>query len=843
MNFRFIIFAISFIFAIAFSLPSLSGGEGKKISLGLDLQGGLHMLLGVKSEVAVESKIKQLASSIRFYCEDSDILLDDLRFSKNSITFTLFDESEALKVKEEFSKESGLIFHNNGLNYTITLSTALIQSTKEFAITQAVDTIRNRLDQFGLAEPTVARQGRDKILVELPGIKSVEEEKRARELIARPANLQLMAVDEDRSDQVYTLSNAKAYEYGDIILDHADKKRKILVKEIPILDGAMLTNATVGFDQQNQPVINFTLNSKGAKIFGDFTDKSVGKRLAVVLDNKVYSAPVIRERIGGGSGQISGGFSLEEAGNVAIALRSGALLAPVIMEEKRSVGPSLGADSIKASFLALISGFVLVVLFMIYYYGSYGLVSNIALITNLFLIIAIMALFGATLTLPGMAGIVLTVGMAVDANVIINERIKELLNKGVSLQKAIEDGYKNAVRAILDANITTLIVAVILFAYGSGPIKGFALTISIGILASMLTAIIGTHGVYDMLISKLATKGKNSFCILKSWGFRDGIFAKGTIYNFMGKRGQFLAISALLVSISIASLGIKGLHYGIDFEGGSVIQIQYKTVAPIKHIREKLSTNIIFEKATITEFGSPNEVLIKVSASSQNVSSDIGDEVRTLLVGTGEFEVRRVDMVGPKVGGELREKGLMALLLSLVAILIYVGYRFEIRFAFAAILALMHDVLISVGALVLLGIDVNLEILAAILTILGYSLNDTIIVFDRIREQIQTSKLTNLTELINEAISLTLSRTTLTSLTTFFVVLTLYLFGGEILSGFSFTLLVGVIVGTYSSIFIASTFLLLLNFSIKNYRQNEAEKLKKEQEKAKMRAQFEQGVM
>ena len=322
-----------------------------------------------------------------------------------------------------------------------------------------------------------------------------------------------MAVDEERADQANTMTSSQAASYGDVILEDTNNPNiKYLVKEIPILNGSQVVDAQVAFDQSNQPIINFTLNSTGARIFGEFTGKNVGKRLAVVLDGKVYSAPNIRERIGGGSGQISGGFTMAEAGNVAIALRSGALPATVTMLEKRSVGPSLGADSIQASMIALISGFALVFVFMVFYYRRAGIIANIALIVNIFIIIAIMALFGATLTLPGMAGIVLTIGMAVDANVIITERIRELIREGASIPKAIEDGYSNAMRAILDANITTLLVAILLYAYGTGPIKGFAITISIGILASMLTAILGTHGIYEALMSKIS-KDKDS----KKW--------------------------------------------------------------------------------------------------------------------------------------------------------------------------------------------------------------------------------------------------------------------------------------------------------------------------------------
>ncbi len=321
------------------------------------------------------------------------------------------------------------------------------------------------------------------------------------------------------------------------------------------------------------------------------------------------------------------------------------------------------------------------------------------------------------------------------------------------------------------------------------------------------------------------------------------IFKSNKTYNFMGKRLPFLGFSAILVIASFMLLFTKGLNLGIDFSGGTLIQMQYTTTAPIDKIRDILTKNAKFEKAVVTKFGSDKEIIVKIPTSTTQLGKDVGDEIRVLLKSTGEYEIRRVDMVGPKVGNALQEKGLMALSLALIVILIYVSYRFEWRFAVASILALIHDISIALGAIVLFSIDVNLDILAAILTILGYSLNDTIIVFDRIREGVQTSKENRLNEVVNESVSKTLSRTTLTSLTTFFVVLTLYLFGGEIISGFSFTLLVGVVVGTYSSIFIAASFLVQLNFSVSSYRQSEAEKLKRQQEKDRMRAQFEQGTV
>lgn len=513
LNYRIVIFAIAIVFGLFFSAPSIfQMQDGKKITLGLDLQGGLHMLLGVKTEEAVASRVKSIAASIKNFSEKKDILLSDLDFDDSSVSFSMLDVDDSKHIQEFLKNIEGVATSVEGENFSIALTEEEKAKTEKQAIDQAIETIRNRLDQFGLSEPTVARQGDETILVELAGIKTQEDEQRARELISRAAKLELMAVDEERGARVNSMSTADAESYGDVILEDVNNPAmKYLVHAIPILDGGMLTNASMGFDENNRPLINFSLNAEGAEIFGDFTGRSVGKRLAVVLDGKVYSAPNINERIGGGSGQISGSYTVTEAKDLAIALRSGALLAPIHLLEKRSVGPSLGADSIKASLISLVGGFALVIVFMLVYYRMAGVIANIALIVNILLILAVMSLFGATLTLPGMAGIVLTIGMAVDANVIISERIRELLKEGKSMNKAIEDGYSNAMRAILDSNITTLIAAVVLYAYGTGAIKGFAITISIGILASMLTAILGTHGIYQMLENRMKKSTNHLF--------------------------------------------------------------------------------------------------------------------------------------------------------------------------------------------------------------------------------------------------------------------------------------------------------------------------------------------
>ncbi|EIO6068648.1 protein translocase subunit SecD [Campylobacter upsaliensis] len=514
ITYRLLVFIAVFIFGIAFSLPSfLQSERGAKINLGLDLQGGLYMLLGVDNKEAVKSKMKSVASSLHYSINKENILIDQLIVKDESLEFSLLDEGDMTKMQALLDEIKGLNVQKDNLHFAVSFTQEELKNIENFALLQAVETIRNRLDEFGLAEPTVAKQGEDKILVELAGIKTKEDELRAKERITKAAHLQLMEVDESKMSKAHTMSEAEAASYGLVVMsDSRNENLKYTLKNIPILDGSMLTDARVGFsDTSTYPVINFTLNSEGAKKFADYTGANVGKRLAIVLDNKVYSAPSINERIGGGSGQISGAFTQEEARDVAVALRSGALLAPVKLLEQRSIGPSLGADSIKMSMIALIGASVFIIVFMMLYYGVAGVFANIAMLVNVLVVVAVMAMFGATLTLPGMAGLVLTVGMAVDANVIINERIRELLRDGAKIRASVEQGYKNAMSAIIDANITSLVTSVALYAYGTGAVKGFAVTLGIGIVVSMITAIWGTHGMFDYFMHKMEKSNNTRF--------------------------------------------------------------------------------------------------------------------------------------------------------------------------------------------------------------------------------------------------------------------------------------------------------------------------------------------
>lgn len=506
-NPRLIVFICALLLGVGFSVPSLLETKGPKITLGLDLRGGLNMLLGVQTDEALKNKYLSLASALEYNAKKQNILLKDIKSSLEGISFELLDEDEAKKLDAlllELQGHSQFEIKKEAEFYSVKLTPLEQEELRKNTILQVIGIIRNRLDQFGLAEPVVIQQGKEEISVQLPGIKTLEEERRAKDLISKSAHLQMMAVDEEHNKDAMNMTDLEAQKLGSVLLSDAEMGGKILLKAIPILDGEMLTDARVVYDQNNQPVVSFTLDAQGAKIFGDFSGANVGKRMAIVLDNKVYSAPVIRERIGGGSGQISGNFSVAQASDLAIALRSGAMNAPIQVLEKRIVGPSLGKDSIKTSIIALVGGFILVMGFMALYYSMAGVIACMALVVNLFLIVAVMAIFGATLTLPGMAGIVLTVGIAVDANIIINERIREVLREGEGVVKAIHLGYINASRAIFDSNITSLIASVLLYAYGTGAIKGFALTTGIGILASIITAIIGTQGIYQALLPKLA---------------------------------------------------------------------------------------------------------------------------------------------------------------------------------------------------------------------------------------------------------------------------------------------------------------------------------------------------
>ena len=679
-----------------------------------------------------------------------------------------------------------------GMHMVLEVDTAkLTPEEAKDAPQRALEIIRNRIDQFGVLEPTINLQGTNRILVQLPG---VTDRERAKEIIGKTAHLEFKLVSDD--PELYKkITAGEEVEGYDLkkIKEREGKSEDILVAQDAVLTGDMLVNATTEFSQQGfgMPYVSLELNKEGGDIFADVTGKNVGKRLAVVLDGEVYTAPVIRERIPSGRAQISGNFSIEEAKDIALILRAGALPAPVKVIEERSVGAALGKDSIDKGIRSTIIGTIVVAIFMAAYYLIAGLVANFALMLNIIFITAIMSFFHSTLTLPGIAGLVLTVGMAVDANVLIFERMREESRLGKTVKAVINAGYHKAMWTILDSNITTLIAALILFQFGSGPIRGFATTLSIGIFTSMFTALMVTRIVFEYLTD--APFNMKKFPMLQ-------IFSEKPKVPFMDIRKWAYGLSAVVLIAGMTVFVMRGeKNLGVDFTGGTLFQIEFKEKTPVNDVRKAL-VDAGVANATIQKIGDGKEVIIRTGIGSV-------DETISKLkekLGDGSFEVMRVEEVGPAVGSELRGKAVKALLFALLGILLYVGVRFEFRYATTAIIALFHDALFALGMLAISGRELSLPVVAAILTIVGYSINDTVVIFDRIREDKKLMKKASLKETIDTALNETLSRTVLTSTTVMIVVLSLFLLGGEVINDFAFVMLVGLISGTYSSIFIAA---------------------------------------
>lgn len=659
---------------------------------------------------------------------------------------------------------------------------------------RALEIIRNRIDQFGVMEPVIQLQGNNRLLVQLPGITDRE---RAKEIIGRTAHLEFRLVGDNPELLKKAMNGEKVTGYEIKYLKNREgKDEALLIEEESVLTGDMLVDATTEFSQQGfgQPYVSLELNDKGGEIFADLTGNNVGKRLAVVLDGEVNTAPVIRERIPSGRAQITGNFGLQEAKDISLILRAGALPAPVNIIEERSVGPALGKDSVEKGIRAIIIGGICVLAFMAIYYLLAGVIADFALVLNILIITGALSYFGATLTLPGIAGLVLTIGMAVDANVLIFERIREESRLGKSLRAAIHAGYDKAFWTILDANVTTLITALILFQFGTGPVRGFATTLSIGILASMFTALVVTRLALDLITTVRPNMAKLSML---------QFFSQPNI-PFVKIRKLMYIVSLVVIVIGMTFFVQRGAkNYGIDFTGGTLQQFRFEEVVPVDKVRGVLSGMGLGESA-IQQFGEGKEIIVRsFGGKTENIISGLKE-----TFGKDSFEVMRVETVGPAVGADLRRAAIKALLFAMIGICIYISFRFEFRFAITAIIALAHDVLVSLGFIALTGREVSLPVIAALLTIVGYSINDTIVLFDRIREDRKFMRKATQEEIINTSINQTLSRTALTSLTTLLVVLALFFFGGKVINDFSFVLMIGVVVGTYSSIFIASPLLI-----------------------------------
>lgn len=574
------------------------------------------------------------------------------------------------------------------------------------------------------------------------------------------------------------------------------------------LEGDVITDAFQDFSQLGgSPEITMRMNPIGAKTWKLLTADNIGRSVAIVLDNYVYSFPNVNQEISGGVSSISGNFTIEEAKLIANILKAGKLPAPARIVEEAVVGPSLGEKSIGDGLLSLIVALVIVMIYMIFYYGKAGIASDIALLANLFFLMGVIASTNIALTLPGLAGIVLTIGISVDANVLIYERIREELRAGKGARLAIADGYKHAYSSIIDANVTTLLTGIILWFFGTGPVEGFAKTLVIGILTSLFSAIFITRLIFAW---RLDNKKK----VTVSTNFTENAFSNLKL-NFIPKRKTYYMISGILILAGVASFAVKGLSYGVDFKGGRSYLVSFDDKVETSDVRNALSG--AFETAPeVKTFGEDNQVKITTSFMIDSEDPTADDQVEALLLGGikdvgSNAKIESSQKVGPTIADDIKKSSIWAILFSLVVIFLYILLRFrKWQYGLGAVIAIFHDVIIVLAifsmfwGILPFSLDIDQAFIAAILTVVGYSINDTVVVFDRIREFLGSYKKREMEEVVNDALNSTLSRTINTSLSTFFVLLMIFIFGGEVIRGFAFALMIGVAVGTYSSLCVAT---------------------------------------
>ena len=784
----------------------------KTMTLGLDLQGGSHILLQVDRQDLIDERLQATRDDIRTMLRDAKIGYTGLSGTGRSVQVRIREANEVDKAKTALQTltqpVSSGVFGAGAINeltlddpepglLRFTLTEEGITYRTSSAVTQSIEVIGRRVNELGTTEPIIQRQGVDRILVQVPGL---QDPQRLKDILGQTAKLTFQMVDQ--SMPVQEAIEGRPPAGSSVLYSMDDPPVPYLIENRVIVSGENLVDAQATFDQRtSEPVVSFRFDAKGAQRFGQATQQNVGKLFAIILDNQVISAPQIREPILGGTGQISGSFTAQSANDLAVLLRAGALPADLTIVEERTVGPSLGADSIDAGkFASLIAG-ILVVSFMLVAYGTLGVIANFALAANVALIIGILSVLGATLTMPGIAGIVLTVGMAVDSNVIIYERVREERRQGRSLVQSLDSGFAKALATIVDANFTTFIAAVILFYLGSGPVRGFAVTLAIGIVTTVFTAFTLTRWMIAIWLRRMKPKELPNGLVR--------FVPDDTTLPFMSWRRYAFTLSAAASIISMVLFFSMEMNYGIDFRGGSSIEVQAKgDVADPGNVRARLGELNVGD-VQVQEFGSPRDLLIRIEGQGggDNAEQSVVEKVRLEL--EDDYSFRKVESVGPTVSSELAFYGTMGVLASLVAMLIYIWFRFEWQFGLGAVIATVHDVTMMVGLYVVSGLEFNLTSIAAILTIVGYSINDTVVVYDRVRENLRRYKKMPIEELLDLSMNQTLSRTVLTGVTTLLALIALYLFGGEVIRSFTFAMIFGILVGTYSSIFVAGPLLIL----------------------------------
>ncbi len=905
----------------------------KEINFGLDLKGGMNLIL----EVKVADILKALSNYNTDNTFNEALQIAEQKEKSSSEDFiTLF-----YKAFTELDSEARLaaIFNTVELKGKIDYNTSneevlkVIRTESQSAIDNAFNILRTRIDRFGVTQPNIQKlEKAGRVLVELPGIKDPQ---RVRKLLQGTASLEfwetyelselvsnliaannkvveiekakealtkteetsaeeaatesvepkdeaegLLSAIESDSTKVDSLSQQSQKSLFSVLqpsqrqkgplvgyalakdtskvnaylqMDHVKalfpKNVKFMwgVKPLPQreledgtmskdeiyelvaikvtthdgrapLEGDVITNASKSVTSKGGYEVSMRMNAEGANVWARLTKANIGKSIAVVLDGYVYSYPTVQNEISGGSSSITGDFDVKEAEDLANILKSGKLPAPARIVEDTVVGPSLGQEAVNSGLSSFAWAFLVVLVYMIFYYGfKAGAVSDIALLANMFFILGVLASFGAVLTLPGIAGIVLTIGMSVDANVLIYERIREELSSGKGVKLAVTDGYKNAFSAIIDSNVTTFLTGLILFVFGTGPIKGFATTLMIGIATSFFSAIFITRLIFERMLNK---NSDIKFGTALTLGF-----LKNTKVKFLEKRNLFYIISGVVILFGIGSLATQGLKSGIDFSGGRTYVVRFQEDVSATDIQKSLADEFEGAHVEVKTFGGDNQVRVAtnymVDEAGENVDNAIEQKLYNGLKSYMGANVSFDDFVndyrmssqkvGPTIATDIKTKAYYSIAFSLLVIFLYILIRFRNwEYGLGALLALVHDVLVVLGVFSLLykvvpfSLEIDQAFIAAILTVIGYSINDTVVVFDRIREYLGLHPKRDRNNVVDSALNSTISRTVNTSLTTFVVLLVIFLFGGETIQGFVFALLIGVVVGTYSSLFIAT---------------------------------------
>lgn len=768
------------------------------VSLGLDLQGGSHLLLETDIQNLFASEHEAVAEELATSLSEAGIQYGRPLITEKGIELPVHQPErvpEATSFAQKLAIETPdgnrrFDVNLNDEHLVLTLTDSWRESISQDAVERSLEVVRRRLDETGLVEPSITRQGNESILVQMPGVADPSE---IRELLGTTAKMAFhWATEED---------------VPSITLPDAHEDRLYKLEQRVAMAGEHIRDAHIAFNPDTgSPVVNFRLDDKGARLFGDMTRDNIGRPLAIVLDGEVITAPVIRSVIDGGRGEISGEFTSKEANDLALLLRAGALPAPLHVVEERTVGPDLGSDAIAMGLTTGLLGAAMVIAFMIGLYGRWGLIACVGLTVNIGLVFGILSLLGATLTLPGIAGIILTIGMAVDANILINERIREESRRGKPAWVALREGFGKAYRTILDSNFTTLIAVSLLFLFGSGPVKGFAVTIGIGLVTSLFTAISVTR-----LIMEWRIRGREREpLVISGIAWLDRLSERGM--NFMRGRVIGLVVSAVLSIAAIALFVQPGLKYGVDFTGGTVVEVQASAVT-VEQLRTTLQEQQL-ESAAIQETGDGGRFLIRLPAE-QGTAEATAEQVTLLKAAVtsvdSSAEFPKVDMVGPKVSGGFSDATILAILLAGTGMLAYLWFRFESHFAWAATITIALDLTKTIGFFALAGVEFNLTAVAALLALMGYSVNDKVVVFDRVRENMRITPDRPILELLNESISSTLTRTVFTSVTTFLALLPMGIAGGAAVSSFALPMLFGIVIGTSSSVFIASPILYYLS--------------------------------